>query len=113
DPSNVALRKEEMVYATAFKDTALDEEKDAIYEAEDADSLFSKRLDVDVALDMIKPVDDTEIKEALFSIDYNKAFGPDEYSSKFFKAAWSVVGPDLCTATKEFFVKGKLLGEFN
>nr|GEZ77078.1 hypothetical protein [Tanacetum cinerariifolium] len=61
DPSNVALRKEEMVYATAFKDTALDEEKDAI-EAEDADSLFSKRLDVDVAncafkVDILKAYD--------------------------------------------------------
>ncbi|GKA35541.1 RNA-directed DNA polymerase, eukaryota, reverse transcriptase zinc-binding domain protein [Tanacetum coccineum] len=138
DPFNAALREEEMVYASAFKDAALDEEKvlqqktkitwlkdgdfnssyfhkvvkgrmsrnrieDVVYEVKDADSLFTKRLDVDVALDLIKPVDDKEIKEALFSIDDNKASEPDGYSSKFFKAAWSVVGPDLCSATKEFF----------
>nr|GEW51521.1 hypothetical protein [Tanacetum cinerariifolium] len=144
DPSNVALREEEMVYAYAFKDVALDEEKvlqqktkitwlkdgdfnssyfhkvvkgrisqnrikvvyvdkDAVYEVKDADSLLTKRLDDDVALDMIKPVDEKEIKEALFSIDDNKTSGPDGYSSKFFKAAWSVVRPDLCSTTNEFF----------
>ncbi|GJX59586.1 hypothetical protein Tco_0290976 [Tanacetum coccineum] len=178
DPSNAALREEEMVYAFAFKDAALDEEKvlqqktkitwlkngdfnssyfhkvvkgrmsqnrievvyddkgnpchrdeianifvshfmsflgthDVVYEVEDANSLFTKRLDNDVVLDLIKLVDDKEIKEALFRIDDNKASGPDGYSSKFFKAACSVVGPNLCSATKEFFVKGKLLGEFN
>ncbi|GJS51922.1 RNA-directed DNA polymerase, eukaryota, reverse transcriptase zinc-binding domain protein [Tanacetum coccineum] len=178
DPYNADLREEEMVYASAFNDAALDEEKvlqqktkitwlkdgdfnssyfhkvvkgrmsrnrivvvyddkgnpyhkdkianifvshfmyflgtqDAAYEVEDADSLFTKRLDDDVALDLIKPIDDKEIKEALYSIDDNKASGPDGYSSKFFKVMWSVVGLDLCFATKEFSVKGKLLGEFN
>ncbi|GKE06300.1 RNA-directed DNA polymerase, eukaryota, reverse transcriptase zinc-binding domain protein [Tanacetum coccineum] len=127
DPSNVALREEEMVYASAFKDAALDEEKvvkgrvnrnrikvvyddkgnpchrdeianifvshfmsflgtqDVVYEVEDVDSLFTKRLNADAALDLIKPVDDKEIKEDLFSIDDNKASGPDGYLSKFFK----------------------------
>ncbi|GJX38204.1 hypothetical protein Tco_0251507 [Tanacetum coccineum] len=78
DPSNVALREEEMVYASAFKDAALDEEKDVVYEVEDADSLFTKRLNADAALDLI-----------------------------------NVIVPDLCAVTKEFFVKGKLLSEFN
>nr|GEV96376.1 hypothetical protein [Tanacetum cinerariifolium] len=150
DLSNTALREEEIIYASAFKDAALDEEKvlqqktkitwlkdgdfnssdeianifvshfmsflgtqDVVYKVEDADSLFTKRLDADAALDLIKPVDDKEIKEALFSIDDNKASGLDGYYLKFFKATWSVIGSDLCSATKEFFVKGKLLSEFN
>ncbi|GKC05788.1 hypothetical protein Tco_0997398, partial [Tanacetum coccineum] len=60
--------------------------EDVVYEVEDVDSLFTKRLNADVALDLIKPVDDKEIKEDLFSIDDNKASGPDGYLSKFFKA---------------------------
>ncbi|GKC28174.1 protein LAZ1, partial [Tanacetum coccineum] len=87
--------------------------QDDVYEVEDAESLFTNRLHDDVALDLIKPVHDKEIKEALFNIDDNKASGPDGYSSKFFKAAWSIVGQDLCSAVKEFFAKGKLLSEFN
>nr|GEX17879.1 hypothetical protein [Tanacetum cinerariifolium] len=69
---------------------------DVVYKFEDANSLFTKRLDYDVALDLIKPVDDKEIKEVLFSINDNKASGPDGYSSKFFKATWSVVGLVFC-----------------
>nr|GFA11768.1 hypothetical protein [Tanacetum cinerariifolium]GFA69671.1 hypothetical protein [Tanacetum cinerariifolium] len=84
---------EEMVYASSFKEAALEEEKlnrikvvyddwgnpchrdevanifvshfmsflgtkDVVYEVEDADSLITKRLDADVALDLIKPVDE-------------------------------------------------------
>ncbi|GJX90174.1 RNA-directed DNA polymerase, eukaryota, reverse transcriptase zinc-binding domain protein [Tanacetum coccineum] len=52
-------------------------------------------------------------KEAIFSIEDNKASGPDGFSSKFFKAAWMVIGNDVCAAIKEFFTSGKLLGEFN
>lgn len=62
---------------------------------------------------MVRPVSDTEIKEAMFSIDDDKAAGPDGFTSKFFKAAWSVVSVDVCAAVKEFFSSGKLLGEFN
>nr|GEW05144.1 hypothetical protein [Tanacetum cinerariifolium] len=131
DPSNMSLREEEIIYAYAFKEVALDEEKDDIanifvshfssflgtqdhvYDVEDVDNLFKKRLDADVALDLIKHVNDKEIKDALFSIDDNKASGPDGYSSNFFKAAWNVVGQDVCSAVKDFFAKGKLLSEIN
>ncbi|GKA88883.1 RNA-directed DNA polymerase, eukaryota, reverse transcriptase zinc-binding domain protein [Tanacetum coccineum] len=49
-------------------------------------------------VDLIKDVSDLEIKEALFSIEDNKASGPDGYTSKFFKASWSVVEQDVCVA---------------
>ncbi|GKG56885.1 hypothetical protein Tco_0582236, partial [Tanacetum coccineum] len=75
--------------------------------------LNMKKLDAEKAVELIKPVTDEEIKDALFSIDVNKASGPDGYTSKFFKAAWSVVGKDTCSAIKEFFVGGKLLSELN
>ncbi|GKE98033.1 RNA-directed DNA polymerase, eukaryota, reverse transcriptase zinc-binding domain protein, partial [Tanacetum coccineum] len=78
---------------------------DVVYPIEDHENLFTKKLDPKTA--------DDEIKKALFDIEDNKASGPDGYTSKFFKSAWSVVGKDTCSAVKEFFSSGKLLGEFN
>nr|GEZ74736.1 hypothetical protein [Tanacetum cinerariifolium] len=66
-------------------------------------TLNMKKLDAEKVVELIKPVTDEEIKDALFSIDVNKASGPDGYTLKFFKAAWSVVGKDTCSAIKEFF----------
>ncbi|GJV16133.1 putative reverse transcriptase domain-containing protein [Tanacetum coccineum] len=84
--------------------------QDHVYDVEDANNLFKKRLDADIALDLIKPINNKEIKDALFSIDDNKASGPDGYSSMFFKAAWNVVGQDLCSAVKEFLCKKLIIG---
>ncbi|GJW44384.1 hypothetical protein Tco_0073183 [Tanacetum coccineum] len=69
------------------------------------------KLDAEAVMDLIKPISDCEIKVMLFDIEDNKASGPDGYSSKFFKAAWSVVGRDTYSAIREFFTSGKLLGE--
>ncbi|GJV66510.1 RNA-directed DNA polymerase, eukaryota, reverse transcriptase zinc-binding domain protein, partial [Tanacetum coccineum] len=86
---------------------------DKVYPIEDHGNLFTKKIDPVTAMELIKPVSDEEIKMALFDIDDNKASGPDGYTSKFFKSAWSVVGKDTCAAVKEFFTSGKLLGELN
>ncbi|GJW04780.1 RNA-directed DNA polymerase, eukaryota, reverse transcriptase zinc-binding domain protein [Tanacetum coccineum] len=64
-------------------------------------------------VDHFSPVLDDEIKFAMFSIEDDKAAGPDGYTSKFFKTAWNIVGGDVCAAVKEFFYSSKLLGEFN
>nr|GEV88365.1 RNA-directed DNA polymerase, eukaryota, reverse transcriptase zinc-binding domain protein [Tanacetum cinerariifolium] len=93
DPHDSYLREEEMIYAQAYKDASIDEEK--------------------LAVEIIKPITSKEIKDALFSIDDNKASEPDGYTSKFFKAAWSVVGHDVCSAVKELFDSGMILGELN
>ncbi|KAJ9535362.1 hypothetical protein OSB04_un001524 [Centaurea solstitialis] len=79
----------------------------------DPDELFVKKLSSQQAELMIRPVDDKEIKEAIFGIDDLKAPGPDGYSSRFYKKAWPIVGSDVCCAVKEFFHNGKLLGEVN
>ncbi|GKF71287.1 hypothetical protein Tco_0207401, partial [Tanacetum coccineum] len=86
---------------------------DVVYPIEDHENLFTKKLDPETAEELVIPVSDDEIKKALFDIEDNKASGPDGYTSKFFKSAWSVVGKDTCSAVKEFFSSGKLLGEFN
>ncbi|GJT92143.1 RNA-directed DNA polymerase, eukaryota, reverse transcriptase zinc-binding domain protein [Tanacetum coccineum] len=87
--------------------------EDEVFPIEGLDSLFVKKLDSQCAASMIRPVLDDEIKHAMFSIEDDKAAGPDGFTSKFFKAAWSVVGSDVCFAVKDFFFSSKLLGEFN
>ncbi|GJX06167.1 RNA-directed DNA polymerase, eukaryota, reverse transcriptase zinc-binding domain protein [Tanacetum coccineum] len=87
--------------------------EDEVFPIDDIDSLFDKKLDPGIAANMIRPVLDNEIKEAMFDIKDDKVAGPDGFTSKFFKAAWSVVGSDVCDAVREFFTSGKLLGEFN
>ncbi|CAH1421913.1 unnamed protein product [Lactuca virosa] len=77
------------------------------------DTLFEKKLDNNLATDMIRVITDKEIREAMFDIDDLKAPGTDGYSSKFYKAAWSIVGNDVCRAVREFFWSGKLLKEVN
>lgn len=87
--------------------------EDEVFPIEDYEDLFIKKLDPSVADSMVRTVTDAEIKEAMFSIDVDKTAGPDGYTSKFFKVAWSIVGSDVCDAVREFFSSGKLLGEFN
>ena len=62
---------------------------------------------------MVRDVTDEEIKGAMFSIDGNKAPGPDGYTSVFFKKSWDIVGNDVCKAVKDFFLNGRLLAQLN
>ncbi|GKC99545.1 RNA-directed DNA polymerase, eukaryota, reverse transcriptase zinc-binding domain protein, partial [Tanacetum coccineum] len=101
EPDNIHLREKEYVYCRI----------EEVYDAQDG--LFIKKLDSQCADSMVRPVLDDEIKHAMFSIEDDKAAGPDGFSSRFFKAAWSVIGSDVCAAVKEFFASSKLLGEFN
>ncbi|GKE03761.1 RNA-directed DNA polymerase, eukaryota, reverse transcriptase zinc-binding domain protein, partial [Tanacetum coccineum] len=79
----------------------------------DLGKLKSKTVSSEDAVNMVRMVNDGEVKAALFDICDNKAPGPDGYTAKFYKKAWSVVGKDVCDAIKEFFKNGKILGEVN
>ncbi|GJU54600.1 RNA-directed DNA polymerase, eukaryota, reverse transcriptase zinc-binding domain protein [Tanacetum coccineum] len=72
-----------------------------------------RQVSIEDAASMVKPVTNEEIKCALFDIFDSKALGPDGYTSKFYKKAWSIIGDDVCSAVKAFFLKGKMLGEIN
>ncbi|KAL2235453.1 UNVERIFIED_CONTAM: putative mitochondrial protein [Sesamum indicum] len=54
-----------------------------------------------------------DVKQAVFDIADDKAPGPDGYSSRFFKAAWPVVGEEVTRAVLDFFSTGKLLKQVN
>ena len=62
---------------------------------------------------MSKDFTSQEIREACFSLNPNKAPGPDGFNGYFFRKAWSIIGEDVTRAIQEFFSSGKLLGEFN
>ncbi|KAI8536166.1 hypothetical protein RHMOL_Rhmol10G0235300 [Rhododendron molle] len=62
---------------------------------------------------LIKPVTDEEIKKALWSINGDKAPGPDGYNSMFYQRNWEAVGPNLTAAVSSFFKSGFLLKERN
>ena len=48
------------------------------------------------------------IRKAMWSIADDKAPGLDGYNSRFYKAMWSVVGPDVVIAIQNFFVAGRI-----
>ncbi|GJV31218.1 hypothetical protein Tco_1391618 [Tanacetum coccineum] len=75
--------------------------------------LFVNRLDIGAALDMIRDVNDQEIKDAIFSMGNDKSPGPDGFTAAFFKEAWDIVANNVILAVREFFVNGKLLKELN
>ncbi|GKC30468.1 RNA-directed DNA polymerase, eukaryota, reverse transcriptase zinc-binding domain protein, partial [Tanacetum coccineum] len=77
------------------------------------ESLFLNKISPQDAGNMINYVTNKEIKDAMFDINDNKAPGPNGFTARFFKKAWDIVGNDVCLAVKEFFTKGKLLGELN
>jgi exonuclease III len=70
-------------------------------------------INVDSHAYLLAPVLADDIKQVLFSMDDNKAPGPDGYTSAFFKKAWNIVEVDFCSAVKDFFASGELLKQLN
>ncbi|KAL2225109.1 UNVERIFIED_CONTAM: hypothetical protein Sindi_3044700 [Sesamum indicum] len=62
---------------------------------------------------LLLPLSADDVKQAVFDIADDKAPGPDGYSSRFFKAAWPVVGEEVTRAVLDFFSTGKLLKQIN
>ncbi|XP_024963995.1 uncharacterized protein LOC112504288, partial [Cynara cardunculus var. scolymus] len=74
---------------------------------------FPRKLILSEALDMIRPVTNEEIKNAMFSIGNHKAPGSDGFSSKNFKVSWGIIGRDVEIAVHNFFYRGNLPKELN
>jgi hypothetical protein len=73
---------------------------------EDPDNLFFRKIPMNMAKDMVRPVSRGEIKVALGDIDDDKAPGLNGYTARFFKVAWGTVGNDVCDVVLEFFNRG-------
>ncbi|KAJ9536667.1 LOW QUALITY PROTEIN: hypothetical protein OSB04_un000140 [Centaurea solstitialis] len=74
---------------------------------------FQNKLSLTEALHMIRPITDSDIRDAMFQIGIDKAPGSDGFTSQFFKAAWGIVGRDVTVAIHNFFYRGRLAKELN
>ncbi|XP_016570787.2 uncharacterized protein LOC107868618 [Capsicum annuum] len=70
-------------------------------------------LNTEEQLMLVQAYTQNEVKDAMFSIDINKSLGLDRYGSGFFRAAWSIVGPDGTQAVLEYLGNGRLLNQMN
>ncbi|XP_071939954.1 uncharacterized protein [Coffea arabica] len=62
---------------------------------------------------LIKPVEEKDIRQALFSMHPNKAPGKDGMSPLFFQHYWHIIKGDLVLAINSFFHSGCLLKTVN
>jgi len=62
---------------------------------------------------LLKPVQDSEVKEAIFQMDKYKSLGPDGFGAAFFQDYWHLIANDVCQAIKSFFHNGKLPKQIN
>lgn len=56
---------------------------------------------------LTKPVEDIEIKTTLFTMNPQKAPGPDSMNPLFFQKFWYIVQSDICAAVRDFFLNIK------
>ncbi|KAL4384965.1 hypothetical protein GQ457_15G000650 [Hibiscus cannabinus] len=82
-----------------------------------SDDLLKQILGVELSAEiqdsLVPPITHKEIKDVLFSMNGNKALGPDGFTAKFFQAAWSVVGLDFLRVVQFFFATSSLSDAFN
>ncbi|KAL0290023.1 UNVERIFIED_CONTAM: hypothetical protein Sangu_2591800 [Sesamum angustifolium] len=67
----------------------------------------------ELASNICRAVTPAEVKTAVFQISDNKAPGPDNYTSCFFKKAWNIVGDLVSRAVMGFFRSGRMLRQLN
>lgn len=58
-------------------------------------------------------VTENEIHDVVFSIDKDKAPGPDGFGSDFFRSSCNIVRVDITAAVMDFFRTGRILKEVN
>ena len=75
--------------------------------------LLQTPLSMEASSELIAPVFLSEIKNTMFAIGGEKAFGSDGFTSQFFKIAWSIVGDDVVAIILHFFHTNELLLAFN
>lgn len=64
-------------------------------------------------INLVKEVNDEEIKGVIWSSKEGTTPGPDDFTLSFFKYTWEVVGKEVILAVKHFFQSSRLLRETN
>lgn len=63
--------------------------------------------------ELVKPVTDKEVNDALFQMHPDKAPGPDGMTPAFFQKHWHIVEKDVVNVVREFFREGTYMQELN
>ena len=70
--------------------------------------LFEDRLNPNETQCLITPIEEDEIKAALFSLHPNKAPGPDGFNGFFHRVCWDIIQSDFVRAVKFFFITNRM-----
>lgn len=57
-------------------------------------------------VELLRPVEENEVKGALFHMHPDKSPGPDGMSPDFYQKYWHIVGADIVHMTRQFFETG-------
>lgn len=63
--------------------------------------------------ELLKPIQDKEVKDAPFQMNPDKAPGPDGMTPGFFQKFWNIVGADLIRIVRNFFETGQMAPGLN
>ncbi|KAL9237106.1 hypothetical protein vseg_011694 [Gypsophila vaccaria] len=74
---------------------------------------YGPRCNAEMVQLLLQLVTGEEVKATLLSIPDTKSPGPDGYTSRFFKDAWTEIGSDVIAAVKDFFTHKRLLRQVN
>ncbi|XP_062088511.1 uncharacterized protein LOC133795077 [Humulus lupulus] len=55
-------------------------------------------------MELLAPVEDSEVKEALFQMHPDKSPGPDGFNPGFYQRYWDIVGSDVIRLVQHFFM---------
>ena len=70
--------------------------------------LLRKKVSPDMNRMLTAIPSDSEIREAVMSINGNKAPGPDGFSATFYQSYWHIVGADVIRDVRDFFTSSSL-----
>lgn len=71
------------------------------------------RCSEDLGRKLAMPPSPEEIKAVVFALPKNKAPGPDGFTAEFFTTSWDLVGQDVISAVRDFFVNPSMLRQVN
>ena len=72
-----------------------------------------KVVNEDVNKELVREVEEDEIRNAMFQLGTFKAPGPDGFNGLFYQKFWEIVNKDVKEAIKSFFINGRMLKELN
>lgn len=70
--------------------------------------LLAKKVTPEMNERLISIPSDSEIREAVISINGSKAPGPDGFSATFYQSYWHIVGADVISDVRDFFTSSHL-----